>query len=95
MSTAQHPWRSLDNPYTACYSIAQSQDLPYVPPDISKEMRTFILACLQRDKEKRPLCSKLWKLEWLKGVASPSGEKSKSINPSLSSPPNSIRKPTI
>ena len=70
MVTATHPWRSVDNPYTACYSIAQSQDLPYVPTDISKEMRDFIFLCLQRKKEMRPSCDQLWKTLWL-GMTSP------------------------
>eukprot|EP00466_Bigelowiella_natans_P010070 jgi/Bigna1/80102/fgenesh1_pg.67_\ len=76
MLTATHPWKKLDNPYTACYSIAQSQDLPYVPPQISSQMLEFIHVCLKRDKEKRPSCSELWRMEWLM-VDSPTEDKHK------------------
>ncbi len=80
MVTATHPWKNLDNPYTAVYSIAQSTDLPFVPEDISSDMKNFIHACLRRDKATRPSCKALWTLPWLRRASD--GKDSKAVMPS-------------
>jgi hypothetical protein len=61
MATAKHPWGNFDNPIAAMLHIGMSDKTPPLPEHLSNACRSFIEACTQRDKNKRPQADELLK----------------------------------
>ena len=59
MATACHPWKDYDSPMSCCFAIGQSEKLPFYPTDLPQDLTELIIACLQRDRRKRPTCAEL------------------------------------
>jgi serine/threonine protein kinase len=54
MATGQPPWSDCLTPVAAMFKIANSNDLPPMPPTLSADGQDFIKKCLERDPKKRP-----------------------------------------
>ncbi|KAJ1449593.1 kinase-like domain-containing protein [Pelagophyceae sp. CCMP2097] len=56
MVTGQPPWKSLQlgTPAALMFHIANATEPPPMPPEMSPELHSFLLACFQRDVDKRP-----------------------------------------
>lgn len=57
MASGAHPWGTFDNPMAAMVRIGMTEELPPLPPGLSKDCIDFITRCLQRDATKRS-CAK-------------------------------------
>lgn len=53
--TGDSPWKELDIEHEgqAFTLIGNSNDIPAIPNDISSELKSLLLCCLERDKDKR------------------------------------------
>jgi len=61
MSTGSPPWheRGFDNILQACHVIANTEELPPFPNDLTEEAGVFITACLRRNAQDRPTAAEL------------------------------------
>ena len=59
MATGVIPWKEIDNWYLAPEIIGNSDKIPELPINASREFSDFILKCLNRDVEKRPTVTQL------------------------------------
>lgn len=68
MATGSAPWaeRRFDNILQACHVIAESEELPPFPEDLSEKVAGFVVACLRRNPQDRPSASDLRSLPLLK-----------------------------
>ncbi|CAE7245848.1 MAPKKK3 [Symbiodinium microadriaticum] len=77
MATGSPPWfeKRFDNILQACHVIANSEELPAIPAELSKQASTLICVCLKRNPQERPTALELNKSKMLRawgGPAAPS-----------------------
>jgi serine/threonine protein kinase len=65
MFTASHPWKHLSDHYGALLALSQTNDLPEIPTNISKDAKDFIEQCLNRDPRMRPDSGQLLVHRWI------------------------------
>ncbi|XP_071736292.1 mitogen-activated protein kinase kinase kinase 3-like [Rutidosis leptorrhynchoides] len=58
MATSKPPWGQYEG-VAAIFKIGNSKDMPEIPDHLSKNAKSFIKQCLQRDPSLRPPASKL------------------------------------
>lgn len=58
MATSKPPWGQYEG-VAAIFKIGNSKDIPEIPDHLSKDAKSFIILCLQRDPSARPSASKL------------------------------------
>ena len=68
MATGKSPWGSFDNPMTAMYKIAMSDQTPPVPESLSARSQELIRLCVQRDANLRPSATSLLAHEALQNL---------------------------
>ncbi len=68
MASGKKPWDGLnfDNPVEAIMRIGLENMIPTIPNNVGEDLRSFIVACLERDVEKRPSAFELLQHEFLK-----------------------------
>jgi len=68
MASGKPPWseQNFENPFRALYHIGNSNSIPKIPDSLSEQGKQFILACLQRDPDKRPSAKECLIHAWLK-----------------------------
>ncbi|XP_008227651.1 PREDICTED: mitogen-activated protein kinase kinase kinase YODA [Prunus mume] len=58
MATSKPPWSQYEG-VAAIFKIGNSKDIPEIPDHLSKDAKSFVRLCLQRNPSERPTASKL------------------------------------
>lgn len=71
MATGKPPWSNFDNPVTAMYHIACTDEIPPMPPTLSSTAHDFLRLCFRRDPALRPDVTKLLLHPFVASAATP------------------------
>ena len=73
MATGQPPWKALnfENISALMFHIAQTNEAPPMPDDMSQELRSFLNSCFLRNPIARPSISELLEHPFVQGVGDP------------------------
>jgi len=68
MATGSPPWfeKRFDNILQACHVIANTEELPAIPAELSKQASMLICVCLKRNPQERPTALELNKSKMLR-----------------------------